>query len=276
MAKIFTSFKSLIIENISFNLKDRISAFSELGIFINEFFEAPDNSSFVKLDAAINLSFNRNAWFTRKMCIAALEGVSELLEEEKLKSWTNIYASSLSQLSNKTIGVVAAGNIPLVAFHDVLSVLIAGHKLKLKLSGDDKELLPVLLEELIKIDERFSMRIEFVEQKLMDYHAVIATGSNNTSRYFEFYFKSVPHIIRKNRTSVAVIDGNESDEEIGQLSKDIFCYFGLGCRNVSKIYAPKEYDFDKLFQAFHKFGWLMESNRYMNNYNLQQDAIPDE
>ena len=173
-----------------------------------------------------------------------------------------------------------AGNIPLVGFHDFLSVVISGNKALVKLSSDDKFLLPAVIELLFLIEPRFKDLIEIKPFIVKDMDAVIATGSNNSSRYFKEYFADKPHIIRKNRTSIAVLNGSETDEELKDLSDDVFTYFGLGCRNVSKVFLPKAYDLNKLFNAFFHHQEIVENNKYGNNYDynkavylMNQDAL---
>ena len=163
-----------------------------------------------------------------------------------------------------------AGNIPLVGFHDFISVLISGNKVLGKLSSNDKILLPFLTQKLIEIEPEFKEYIQFSDKKLENFDAVIATGSNNTSLYFEHYFGKYPNIIRKNRNSVAVLSGEESPTQLEALSKDIFTYFGLGCRNVSKLYLPKEYDFKPFFNAMYSQKDIIHNDKYMNNYDYNK------
>jgi hypothetical protein len=163
-----------------------------------------------------------------------------------------------------------AGNIPLVGFHDFLSVLISGNKALVKLSSNDTILLPYLTKVLFSIEPEFEDLIEFTDEKFIDFDGVIATGSNNTARYFEYYFGKYPNIIRKNRNSVAVLTGNESTEQLELLANDIFRYFGLGCRNVSKIYIPEDYNFDPFFKAMYSWRHVINQNKYMNNYDYNK------
>ena len=163
-----------------------------------------------------------------------------------------------------------AGNIPLVGFHDFLSVLLIGDHFVGKLSSNDNILLPFLAEELINIQPEFSNRIEFTKDRLPQFDKVIATGSNNTARYFEYYFKDKPHIIRKNRNSVAVLQGNETNEQLKALGEDIFQYFGLGCRNVSKLFVPKGYNFDVFFEAMYAYRDVINHHKYANNYDYNK------
>jgi hypothetical protein len=166
------------------------------------------------------------------------------------------------------VALVLAGNIPLVGFHDVLCVLISGHKVMIKLSSKDSVLIPYVLNHLTEIDPGFADKIEYVE-RLENFDAVIATGSDNSSRYFDFYFGKYPNIIRKNRTSIAVLNGFETEDELKLLGKDVFTYFGLGCRNVSKILAPKGYDFTTILKAWEGYHDISNHHKYRNNYDYQ-------
>lgn len=206
-----------------------------------------------------------NPWFTQENLEFALRTWSGLLTEENLKTWTAPYAVSKS---SKRVGLILAGNIPLVGFHDVLAVILSGHTAVIKLSSKDKVIIPYLLEKW----ETFSgaaVPFELVE-KLQDVDAVIATGSNNTARYLEYYFRNHLNIIRKNRTSVAVLHGGETPEELAALAEDIFRYFGLGCRNVTRLFLPDGFVLDRLFEAFTPFGKIINHHRYANNYEYNR------
>src|SRR5699024_7154139 len=163
-----------------------------------------------------------------------------------------------------------AGNIPLVGFHDFVCVLLSGHDALVKQSSKDKHLLPCLHKFLVSQDEGFSEMVEFKDEQLKHFDAVIATGSNNTARYFEYYFAEHPHIIRKNRNSVAILNGDESEKELKALGEDIFRYFGLGCRNVSKLFVPKGYDFESFFKAIYEWKPLINHHKYANNYDYNK------
>ena len=163
-----------------------------------------------------------------------------------------------------------AGNIPLVGFHDFLSVLISGHKVLVKTSSNDQHLIKFLANYLISIEPELADRITFTDGKLENFDAVIATGSNNTARYFEYYFKNKPSIIRKNRNSIAILNGNESHEDLVNLGEDIFRYFGLGCRNVSKLFVPKGYSFDAFFRAIFEYQDVIHYEKYSNNYDYNK------
>ena len=209
-----------------------------------------------------------NGWFEPEQIRSAMGAWGHVLTREKLETWTNGY--TFSEENRKSIGVIMAGNIPLVGFHDFLSVLISGNKLIGKLSSDADRLLPALAKILIGFNDKWTDKIEWSEAKMKGYDAVIATGSNNTARYFEYYFKKVPRIIRKNRTGVAILDGAETPEEIKLLGKDIFQYYGLGCRNVSKIYVPQDFVLDRFFEGIYDFNEIVNQNKYANNYDYNR------
>jgi len=244
-----------IFENM--HLKDRIAAFSALG-------QTLENLSTEELSELGTTAQQRNGWFTPKSVAQAIEGIKYMLSEENLKQWTEKY--SLDEVTPKVVGIVMAGNIPLVGFHDLLSVLISGHFAAIKPSSDDAFLTQVLIDWIVEIEPRFKKNME-VRDKLTQIDAVIATGSDNTARYFEYYFKDIPNIIRKNRTSIAIIDGNEKEDEIKKLGDDIFSYYGLGCRNVSKVFTPKEFDLTSVFPSFDEYQSVIDHHKYRNNYD---------
>ncbi|MFN2262367.1 MAG: acyl-CoA reductase, partial [Psychroflexus sp.] len=136
--------------------------------------------------------------------------------------------------------------------------------------SNDKVLLPFLAEALIEIEPEFQNKIRFTENKLENFDAVIATGSNNTARYFEYYFKNKPNIIRKNRNSVAVLSGRETKNELKTLGEDVFRYFGLGCRNISKLFVPKIYKFDTFFESIFEYKTYIDHHKYANNYDYNK------
>lgn len=211
-----------------------------------------------------------NAWFTPENTEHRIREIAAQLEEQTLEKWLSAYDLP-DNFTGKRIGVIAAGNIPAAGYDDFAHVLLAGHSYCGKLSSDDKILLPFIAELLTETDLRFKDKITFTEGRLGEIDAVIATGSNNSSRYFEYYFSKYPHVIRKNRNSVAVLSGQESPDDLKNLGEDIFRYFGLGCRNVTKLFVPKGYRFDPLFEAvFHWSDRLMENRKYMNNYEYNR------
>lgn len=218
------------------------------------------------LQAIIHRTAYHNPWFTSENQERALKAIAvQFLSEVPLQDWLSRY-NVPEETSPKTVGLVMAGNLPLVGFHDVLCVFVAGHKCKIKLSEKDPYLLPYLLKLLAKIDPAAEAYFEIVE-RLQEMDAVIATGSNNSARYFEAYFGKYPHIIRKNRNGIAVLSGTESSEDLHELGHDIFRYFGLGCRNVSKLYLPRGYDFIPLLEALHEYRDIILHNKYKNNFD---------
>lgn len=262
-------------------LKHRINAFVQLGEFLN-LLASEETLWEVEIDSEKNIEQDflkgaesvlktaeaQNGWFIQKNMKAAMKSWSEALSEENLLQWTSNY--SFENKSPKTIGIVMAGNIPLVGFHDFLSVLITGNKVLGKLSSNDKVLLPFLAEYLISIAPEFQDKIEFTEGRLKDFDAIIATGSDNTARYFDYYFGKYPNIIRKNRNSVAVLSGDETTGDFELLADDIFQYFGLGCRNVSKLFVPEGYDFSKFFEGMYEWKEIIHNNKYINNYDYNK------
>ncbi len=208
-----------------------------------------------------------NGWFTPEFIDIAVQNIaSRFLQKNILEEWSSQLPEDIPEEKIKTVGIVMAGNIPLVGFHDFLSVFVSGHKAGIKPSARDKELIKHLVAILIEWEPSLDGYIRF-EEMLKGCDAYIATGSNNSSRYFEYYFGKYPHIIRKNRTSVAVLNGNETSEDLDLLADDVFQYFGLGCRNVTKLYVPEAYDFIPLLDAFKKYNHLADHHKFKNNYD---------
>lgn len=222
------------------------------------------------LKDVIDRSGYKNPWFTQDNIRLSLNGLINYLDEKRLNVWINKY--DISNVLSKKVGLVMAGNIPLVGIHDMICVLISGHGLIAKMSSQDDVLIPFIVDELIKIEPEFKGKIEFVD-RLKGMDAVIATGSNNTSRYFDYYFSKYPNVIRKNRTSIAVLNGEEKSNELINLGQDIFSYFGLGCRNVSKVYLPTGYGIEKLIPHLEDFKDLIHHNKYGNNYFYQRSIF---
>jgi hypothetical protein len=206
-----------------------------------------------------------NPWFTTEFIDMASENIAKhFLDNQKLENWISSY--KVETVAPKKIGIVMAGNIPLVGLHDFLCVFISGHKAIIKASSKDEVLIKHLAQKLIEWNKELNEMIVFQEM-LKDCDAYIATGSNNSARYFEYYFKKYPHIIRRNRTSVAILDGNETAKELEELADDVHLYFGMGCRNVTKIFVPKEYDFISLLTVFKKYDYFKDHHKYRNNYD---------
>ncbi len=222
-----------------------------------------------KIAAALLNAEAHNGWFTQENCLRSLKAWGAELTEDKLTHWLSPY-KGIGDKTAKKIAIIMAGNIPLVGFHDFLSVLLSGHKVVAKLSSNDKILLPLVARYLQETDPDLADKIEFTDKKLENFDAVIATGSNNTGRYFDYYFTKYPSIIRKNRNSVAIIDGTESAEDLALLGNDIFWYFGLGCRSVSKLFVPKDYDFDHFFKGIFANADIINNHKYANNYDYNK------
>ncbi len=245
------------------NLEERIEAFLKLGSQLK-------NLTSVGLEDLSYKARSENPWFTHESVVLSIQGIAYMLQPESIKQWVSNY--DLSSLSEKRIGVAMAGNIPMVGFHDMLCVLIAGHTLVAKLSSQDTVLMQYIAELLKKINKEFSTKILF-EERLKNIDAMIATGSDNTSRYFEYYFRNIPHIIRKNRSSCGVIMGAEDPTEIIKLGSDIFSYFGLGCRNISKIYIPIGYEIKNLMEPIEQYKEIIHQNKYVNNYDYRKSIF---
>ncbi len=210
---------------------------------------------------------DENPWFTQKNIRFALTQITTSLEEKNLNQWLSAYPEIKNRREHKTVGIIMAGNIPLVGFHDMLSVLIAGHTLKAKLSSKDRVLPKMISSLLMSINPVFEKRIILTQELLSDFDAVIATGSNNSAQVFKQYFGKYPHIIRHNRNSVAILTGEETPKELKALGNDIFSYFGLGCRNISKLFVPEDYPIENLRTYFSHFSDLQNHNKYINNYD---------
>lgn len=254
-----------------------INAFVKLGGFFKEYCEYvkknPRSDSkrqtwFLKFNDALALAEQQNGWFTVDNIVYSLENWAELLTPVHLNNWLSTY--DLHKNMPKSVAVIMAGNIPLVGFHDFLSILVTGNRALVKLSSNDKVLIPFIAQYLMEIEPSLKEHIEFVDGKLENFDAVIATGSDNTSRYFEHYFGKKPNIIRKNRNSIAVLTGKESGDKLRALGTDIFRYYGLGCRSVSKLFVPKDYNFDAFFKAIFPFNGLIDQHKYANNYDYNK------
>ena len=245
------------------DLEHRIQAFVKLGNWIKGIPSDIINNWAAQAGAS-------NNWFTKENVRTALDGLALMLEEEKLKEWVSAYNTVV--VSPRKVGVVMAGNIPFVGFHDMLCVLISGHIIYGKLSSHDSALMKNIANTLIEIEPEFAERIIFAD-RLNNIDAVIATGSDNSAKHFKFYFGKIPHIIRQNRTSAAVLTGKESDLELGLLGKDILQYFGLGCRNVSKLYIPQDYSFTHFFQSIEYLRPLSGHHKYLNNYDYNKSIF---
>lgn len=259
-------------------LSEKIAHFNQLGTLLKALSTSDDWPGFESginqeewedLKASMAFAKIKNGWFEMQFVQRAFKEWGELLQKEQLKSWMDKYSEVQSP---KNVAIIAAGNIPMVGFHDLLSVVLSGNKAHFKLSSDDSVLIPALLKVLFSWDPRFKEVIHLYEnsEQLKNFDAVIATGNNNSARYFEYYFDSYPHIIRKNRTSLALLDGDESDEELKALGDDIFAYFGLGCRNVSHILLPEDFDLNRIFGNIVDFNEIIYNKKYGNNYDYHK------
>lgn len=254
-------------------LRERIAAFAELGDVILT--KRKDLQPAKGLWDSVSSANQQNAWFTPEFCTLALESIAKhWLSGGTLTGWLSNYPSLSAGVANpKRIGVVMAGNVPLVGFHDLLCVLITGNTCICKVSSKDGGLIQALANALISIEPRFGSMVAFTEDKLSGFDGIIATGSDNSARYFDYYFRNFPSIIRRNRHSIALITGTETREQLGLLANDIFLYFGLGCRSVSKVLVPQGYDFNPLVESMDPFRHLANHHKYSNNYMYSKTLL---
>jgi hypothetical protein len=248
--------------------RKNINAFKELGqrLADPQWFESTFGET-------IERQYRENSWFTPEFCRYALTAIGRMLAPEALETYHAHYQDiAPAEDPRRRVAVISAGNIPVAAFHDFFCILVSGNDYQGKLSAQDKHLLPVLSQALIDIEPRFAERISFVE-KISNFDAVIATGSNNSSRYFSYYFDKYPHILRKNRNSVAVLDGSETEEELRLLADDIYLYFGLGCRSISKLFVPKGYDFVPFLHILTQESQPIALHHQFNNNIEYQKAV---
>ena len=254
-------------------LKERTEAFTALGQKLDLLLSEENNQNSDFNDFLLNCYYS-NKWFDKKNIRFALSQIVEMLRPEKLYKWIDAYDSSHFKKDNpRRVGVILAGNIPMVGFHDFLCILISGHIFIGKLASNDNLLMPYVADLLCGIDAHFKQFVFFKDDLREGFDAVIATGSNNSSRYFEYYFGKYPHIIRKNRNSTAVLSGNESEADLEALADDICLYYGKGCRSVSKIFIPQNYNFEKLFHALKKYEHFSNSSKYFNNYEYYKSIF---
>ena len=245
------------------NLESRIRAFSELGEYLK-------SDIYNESHELLHLAKVLNPWFTNENIEKSLNAWHDQLKVDMLTAWLNPY--KIQEISSpKKVLIIMAGNIPLVGFHDFLTVIITGHKAIIKMSSIDNVLLKLIIEKLISFAPKLKHNIAFIDDvKNRKFDAVIATGTDNSAQYFKYYFKEAKKIIRKNRRSVALLDGSESAMELKGLADDVFAYFGLGCRNVSKLFLPNGYNLNKLFEAFFPYSHLVEHKKYGNNYDYNK------
>ena len=246
------------------NLQNRIEVMALLGEYLQK--------NTLDWQEIKNIATSRNPWFTEEFINKSTHAIAhQFLDNNKLREWTNHYHLD-DLIAPKNVGLIMAGNIPMVGFHDLLSVFIIGHKQKIKLSSKDDVLIPHLIKKLNEWAPQIGDYITFANQ-LIGCDAYIATGGNQSAVYFEQYFSKYPNIIRRNRTSVAVLNGNETIEDLTLLAEDIQSYFGLGCRNVTKIFVPQGYDFIPFLNSFKIYNYFREHNKYTNNYDYQLSIL---
>ncbi|SOE19913.1 Acyl-CoA reductase (LuxC) [Spirosomataceae bacterium TFI 002] len=244
-------------------IASKILTFNKLGSFIL------DKKNDDELQNWFAQARNINGWFTEDNCRLSINSIAnQFLQKDKLEEFVAKY--EIQDVENpKKVGVIAAGNIPFVGFHDLLCIVLSGHIALVKLSRDDTPLMLNIIHKLYELDDTFKQYI-IIADRLNEADAFIATGSDNSSRYFEYYFKNKPSIIRKNRTSIAVLNGNESGLDLRNLGNDIFRYFGLGCRNISKVFVPKGYTFDFLYENIAYWNTIQLHHKYNNNYDYNK------
>lgn len=257
--------------------ESRINALVQLGAIMTKIGEGQSwdgfdwgitQQEYDQLQLAVNQAKIYNGWFEPSEVKRAFKSWGDALNKQQIETWLEKY--DIDVVTPKTIAIIMAGNIPLVGLHDLITVYLAGHRAKIKMSSDDSKLLPAVLEVWKLFDEQLFEKIEISHTKLENFDAVIATGSNNTARYFEQYFGAYPNIIRKNRTSVAILTGQESTDELKNLATDVFAYFGLGCRNVTKLYLPLGYDLDLVFGGLFHWQDVVNNKKYGNNYDYHK------
>jgi hypothetical protein len=250
------------------DVKDRILAFSNLGKVLERFLK--DESSSPHLKRALIDASHLNPWFVKEFELQAIRNIIPWLDEDTIKEWISKYCCKTTEVN---VGIIMAGNIPLVGFHDFLSTVICGHNTFIKLSGKDKVLLPAIIDILKQIEPGITKKITVAGELPERIDALIATGSDNTARYFQYYYKNIPKIIRKNRSSVAILTGKETAYDYELLAKDICTYFGLGCRNVSKIFIPNQQSLLKISDALKHYDWLMQNSFYSSNLKFQRARL---
>ena len=264
------------------NTDQKILAFETLGRYLAQFafvsFQEDHEVGLIndnfskKTEAIIENTCHYNAWFTPEFIRLSFFGISSTLKAGNINKWLSLYSEQLKtpKAKPRDVGIIMAGNIPLVGFHDFFCVIMSGNHCSIKLSSKDDRLFPHIVEILSSINEEFAAIVNFEEGFLKKPDAIIATGSNNSSRYFEYYFGKYPNLIRKNRNSVAILTSESTKLQMTRLADDVFSYFGLGCRNISKIFLPQGFDIPSLLRNFEHYSYLYNHNKYANNYDYHR------
>jgi hypothetical protein len=252
------------------DLKERTESFSRLGEILRNLIAGQKNKFSEQFSELINNQHLINEWFTTENVRNAVDAIASVLTYANLEKWTSGYPGLTMSYDPLKVGVIMAGNLPLVGFHDYISVLISGNNLHAKTSSKDSEMILFVNDILCDINQSFKEKVKFTDGTISGFDVVIATGSNNSARYFEYYFGKYPNIIRKNRNSIAIIKGDETDAELEALGTDIFSYFGLGCRNVSKIYLPEGCNIPALTMQWERFSGIVQNAKYANNYDFNK------
>lgn len=260
------------LTNLVTTIDQKIDAFHKLGELFKDISDESKDSLYQewieKFNKKIVSAYQYNNWFTKDYILLSFKNWSKELVDKNLSFWINKYEKK--DCSNKTIAIIMAGNLPIVGFHDFICATILNYNCLIKMSSEDKIILPIIIDFLDFLNPGFKNKIEFTDKPIKNFDGVIATGSNSSFKYFEYYFKKYPKLLRKTRHSIAVLDGNESEIDLENLGKDIFNYFGMGCRSISKILVPKNYNFDLLFNALFKFKEVINHNKYANNYDYNK------
>jgi hypothetical protein len=252
----------------------------QLGEFLSNFIESNswpglqcgvNQTEFEKFQISVEKAFLNNSWFSPKMIHLSLESWSKNLTQDNIEKWVSKY--EISKTIDKNVLIICAGNLPLVGLHDVICCVLLNLNTQVKLSKNDDILIPAILNILYLFDSEIKNKVKICDEKPHNYNSVIATGSNNSNRYFEYYFGKIPHIFRKNRTSIAVIDSKVSDKELNNLSHDILQYYGLGCRSVTKLYLPENFSIDRIYNCVFNYKDLANHNKYMNNYDYNRSIF---
>ncbi len=256
------------------NLSERVTSFEWLGECLRRYHEGSQDSRQMQLSLAAAQAYAENAWFTPGHIRIALNSLGDALQPQNLARWIGLYEERINrQTTRKRVGVVMAGNIPAVGFHDFLCVLLAGHQFTGRLSSSDARLIPAMASMLMAEFPGWQDTIVFTDGKLENFDAIIATGSDNTSRYFNFYFGRYPSIIRGSRNSVGILDGHEDETALQQLADDIMLYFGMGCRSISKVFVPEGYDFTMFIKSLQKYNGYINHHKYCNNYDYNKSIF---